>query len=73
MMGEYNCNVCVAQAMVWSAANGIGLALVIPCIASLVADYNPAETRGRAFGFMQLTSGLGMGNTQSYCSWSAIR
>lgn len=43
----------------WSAFNGFGLALVIPCIASLTADYHPAETRGRAFGLMALTSGLG--------------
>ena len=48
------------QAMVWSAFNGFGLALVIPCIASLTADYHPAETRGRAFGLMAFTSGLGM-------------
>lgn len=47
------------QAMVWSAFNGIGLALVIPCIASLIADYHPPESRGQAFGLMAFTSGLG--------------
>ena len=47
------------QAMVWSAFNGIGLALVIPCVASLIADYHPAESRGQAFGLMAFTSGLG--------------
>jgi hypothetical protein len=47
------------QAMVWSAFNGLGLALVVPCIASLTADYHPAESRGRAFGLMAFTSGLG--------------
>ena len=45
--------------MVWSAFNGIGLALVIPCVASLIADYHPPETRGQAFGLMAFTSGLG--------------
>ena len=45
--------------MVWSAFNGIGLALVIPCVASLIADYHPPESRGQAFGLMAFTSGLG--------------
>lgn len=49
----------IYQAMVWSAFNGLGLALVVPCIASLTADYHPAESRGRAFGLMAFTSGLG--------------
>jgi hypothetical protein len=47
------------QAMLYSAANGVGLALVIPCVQSLTADYNPPEMRGRAFGVMFFTSALG--------------
>eukprot|EP00884_Botryococcus_braunii_P002021 jgi/Botrbrau1/1181/Bobra.0162s0063.2 len=49
----------IYQAMLWSAANGFGLALVIPCVSSLVADYNPSEVRGQAFGLLGLTAGLG--------------
>ena len=39
------------------AVNGFGLALVIPCVSSIIADYNPPDTRGRAFGVMSLTGG----------------
>jgi hypothetical protein len=35
--------------------NGFGLALVIPCVSSMIADYHPPETRGNAFGMMGLT------------------
>jgi MFS family permease len=49
----------LAQACFFSAANGIGLALVIPCAQSLMADLYPAEQRGRAFGAMQLTMSFG--------------
>ena len=47
------------QAMLWCAVNGMGLALVIPCIQSLIADYNPAEKRGSAFGLMFFISSMG--------------
>ncbi|KAK9813231.1 hypothetical protein WJX72_011069 [[Myrmecia] bisecta] len=47
------------QAMLSCAINGFGLALVIPCVASLIADYHPSESRGRAFGFMNFTSSIG--------------
>lgn len=47
------------QAMVACAFNGLGLALVIPALSSLVADSNEAHARGKAFGTMQLTSSLG--------------
>ena len=47
------------QAMVSCAFNGLGLALVIPCVQSLVADYHPSEARGQAFGLMGLTSSFG--------------
>ncbi|GMH36612.1 hypothetical protein BSKO_04485 [Bryopsis sp. KO-2023] len=50
----------VHQAMIYAGANGVGLALVIPCCQSLIADYHPAETRGRAFGFMQFIGSLGI-------------
>nr|BAJ99144.1 predicted protein [Hordeum vulgare subsp. vulgare] len=39
--------------------NGIGLALVIPAINSLVADYTDDHTRGAAFGWLQMTCNLG--------------
>ena len=41
------------------AVNGVGLALVIPAVSSMIADYHPPETRGRAFGMMSLTASLG--------------
>ena len=47
------------QAMAFSAWNGLGLALVIPCVQSLLADMYSSATRGRAFGLLFLTSGLG--------------
>ena len=43
----------------WCGVNGVGLALVIPCVQSLTADYYPPESRGQAFGFMYFTSSLG--------------
>ena len=51
------------QGAIWSAFNGVGLALVIPSIQSLVADYNPAEKRGSAFGTLFLVSSMGEGPT----------
>lgn len=39
--------------------NGIGLAIVIPAIQSLVADSTDDSNRGVAFGWLQLTGGLG--------------
>ncbi|GJN03444.1 hypothetical protein PR202_ga20893 [Eleusine coracana subsp. coracana] len=39
--------------------NGIGLALVVPAISSLVADYTDDHTRGAAFGWLQMTCNLG--------------
>lgn len=56
----YNCQTSAAlQAMVSCAINGFGLALVIPCVQSLVADYHPSESRGKAFGFMFFTASCG--------------
>ncbi|EFN58437.1 hypothetical protein CHLNCDRAFT_140406 [Chlorella variabilis] len=49
----------LGQAMVSCAVNGLGLALVIPCVSSMVADYHPPETRGGAFGMMGFTASLG--------------
>lgn len=49
----------LVQACSFTSMNGLGLALVIPCAQSLMADYFPAEQRGRAFGAMQLTMSLG--------------
>jgi MFS family permease len=39
--------------------NGIGLAIVIPAIQSLVADSTDESNRGLAFGWLQLTGNLG--------------
>jgi MFS family permease len=59
--GPHVClSVFLLQAMASCAVNGLGLALVIPCVQSLTADYNPPESRGRAFGFMFFTGSLGV-------------
>ncbi|PSC76181.1 MFS general substrate transporter [Micractinium conductrix] len=41
------------------AINGVGLALVIPNVQSLTADYYHASARGQAFGTLWLTISLG--------------
>lgn len=47
------------QAMAWAAFNGAGLALMLPCAQSVLADYYIPEQRGRAFGFMFTLAALG--------------
>nr|XP_051230841.1 uncharacterized protein LOC127349094 [Lolium perenne] len=39
--------------------NGVGLALVVPAMFSLVADYSDDTTRGKAFGWLMMASRLG--------------
>ncbi|GJP40943.1 hypothetical protein CLOM_g601 [Closterium sp. NIES-68] len=43
----------------WRGLNGVGLALVIPAIQSLVADSATASTRGMAFGWLQFVTNFG--------------
>ncbi|KNA16716.1 hypothetical protein SOVF_086540 [Spinacia oleracea] len=47
------------QVAVSRALNGVGLAIVIPAIQSLVADSTEESTRGMAFGWLQLTGNMG--------------
>ncbi|KAJ4811284.1 Major facilitator superfamily protein [Rhynchospora pubera] len=47
------------QVAISRGLNGIGLALVIPAIQSLVADSTDDETRGSAFGWLQFTGFFG--------------
>ncbi|XP_059433551.1 uncharacterized protein LOC132166699 [Corylus avellana] len=47
------------QVAVSRGLNGIGLAIVIPAIQSLVADSTDESNRGLAFGWLQLTGNLG--------------
>lgn len=47
------------QVAVARGLNGIGLALVTPAIQSLVADCSDNNTRGAAFGWLQLTGNIG--------------
>ena len=44
--------------LIW-ACNGIGLAAMIPNSQALVADYYPAQQRGRAFGMLLAVGSLG--------------
>ncbi|XP_066390177.1 uncharacterized protein [Miscanthus floridulus] len=48
------------QVAISRGMNGIGLALVVPSIQSLVADSTDDGTRGSAFGWLQLASCLGL-------------
>ena len=47
------------QAMCLSAWNGLGLALIIPCVESILADLYRSILRGKVFGFLFLASNLG--------------
>jgi len=47
------------MAMLISGANGFGLALVIPCCQSMIADYYASKDRGKAFGLLFMVSILG--------------
>lgn len=47
------------QVAISRGLNGIGLAIVIPAIQSLVADSTDDSNRGLAFGWLSLTSSLG--------------
>ncbi|KAL4545028.1 hypothetical protein Ndes2526B_g02147 [Nannochloris sp. 'desiccata'] len=49
----------ISYALPLCAINGIGLALVIPSVQSLTADYHAAESRGKAFGALWLTISFG--------------
>jgi MFS family permease len=49
----------ISYALPLCAMNGIGLALVIPSVQSLTADYHAAEARGKAFGALWLTISFG--------------
>jgi hypothetical protein len=48
-----------AQATAWAAVNGAGLALVLPCCQSLVADYFRPEARGSGFACLFTASAIG--------------
>ncbi|XP_062202054.1 uncharacterized protein LOC133904589 [Phragmites australis] len=39
--------------------NGVGLALVLPAVYALVADYSDDATRGSAFGWVYMAQGMG--------------
>lgn len=47
------------QATAWAALNGIGLALVLPCVQSLISDIYAPESRGRAFGLLLTIASVG--------------
>ncbi|EFJ09872.1 hypothetical protein SELMODRAFT_427648 [Selaginella moellendorffii] len=47
------------QAVIARAVNGIGLAVVVPAIQSLVADSHKEESRGLAFGWLHASGQLG--------------
>ena len=52
-------SVSFKMALVASALNGVGLAVVIPSVQSILADYWPQEVRGASFGFQSFVASLG--------------
>lgn len=48
-----------ASFMVFNIANGIALGAVIPVGRSLIPAYYPLEERGRYFGYLEMSSGIG--------------
>lgn len=59
MEGYSNFSCAALQVAISRGLNGIGLALVIPAVQSLVADSTDDDNRGTAFGWLQLTSSIG--------------
>lgn len=49
-----------SQAAAWCALNGVGLALVMPCVQSIIAEVYRANSRGKAFGLIFTASALGV-------------
>ena len=49
----------LVQAAAWAALNGVGLALVMPCVQAILAEVYYARQRGRAFGLLFTISALG--------------
>ena len=47
------------QAAAWTALNGVGLALVMPCVQAILAEVYYARQRGRAFGLLFTISAFG--------------
>ena len=47
------------QAAAWCALNGVGLALVMPCVQSIIAEVYRSKSRGKAFGIIFTTSAFG--------------
>jgi MFS family permease len=48
-----------AQAAIWRAVNGFGLAIVIPALQSFIADSYKDGVRGAGFGMVSLVGSLG--------------
>ena len=57
-MSVLTCGLLV-QAAAWAALNGVGLALVMPCVQAILAEVYYARQRGRAFGLLFTISALG--------------
>jgi MFS family permease len=49
----------VPQALAFAALSGCGLALVTPCVTSVIADLWEERVRGRAFGVVLMFGSLG--------------
>ena len=61
-----SCSLSRMQAAAFASLNGVGLALVLPCVQSILADVYSPDRRGLAFGLV-LTTGA-VGEALSLCS-----
>ena len=61
------------QALAAAALSGCGLALVMPCAVSIIADLYEERVRGRAFGSVLIFGSLGARRACEAVSCSAIR
>jgi len=59
MTSAIGASTSLRQSMVAAGVNGLGLAMVIPSLSSIIADTNDLQARGQAFGTVSLTSSLG--------------
>ena len=59
----------LAQAAAFASLNGVGLALVLPCVQSVLADVYSPERRGLAFGLVLTTGAVGEHLLSKHCQW----
>lgn len=68
----YACDSVCLQAAAFASLNGVGLALVLPCVQSILADVYSPQRRGLAFGLVLTTGAVGeLFSSLCFC-WSDV-